>query len=89
MTDSLGIPVARLSGRLHPNDLSVQQLLGERAADWLRAAGATTAIAYASHPENVVPSSGQHQAATCRMGTEPGTSVTDPCGRVWGIRTCE
>jgi hypothetical protein len=58
MTDSLGIPVARLSGRLHPNNLSVQQLLGERAADWLRAAGATTAIAYASHPENVVPSGG-------------------------------
>jgi hypothetical protein len=54
MTDSLGIPVARLSGRLHPNDLSV----GERAADGLRAAGATTAIAYASHPENVVPSGG-------------------------------
>jgi len=38
MTDSLGIPLTRLSGRLHPNDLSVQQLLGERAADWLRAA---------------------------------------------------
>jgi hypothetical protein len=32
VTDSRGIPVARLSGRLHPNDLSVQQLLGERAA---------------------------------------------------------
>jgi hypothetical protein len=84
VTDSLGIPVARLSGRLDPNDLSVQQLLGERAADWLRAAGATTAIVYASHPENVVPSSGQHQAGTCRMGTDPATSVTDPCGRVWG-----
>jgi choline dehydrogenase-like flavoprotein len=89
VTDSLGIPVARLSGRLDPNDLSVQQLLGERAADWLRAAGATTAIVYASHPENVVPSSGQHQAGTCRMGTDPATSVTDPCSRVWGIRTCE
>ena len=48
VTDSLGIPVARLSGRLHPNDLAVQQLLGQRAADWLRASGATTAIAYGS-----------------------------------------
>jgi choline dehydrogenase-like flavoprotein len=83
VTDSLGIPVARLSGRLHPNDLAVQQLLGERAADWLRAAGATTAIAYGSPPENVVPSSGQHQAGTCRMGNDPATSVTDPYGRVW------
>jgi choline dehydrogenase-like flavoprotein len=84
VTDSLGMPVARLSGRLHPNDLAVQQLLGERAADWLRAAGATTAIAYGSSPENVVPSSGQHQAGTCRMGIDPATSVTDLYGRVWG-----
>ena len=84
VTDSLGIPVARLSGRLHPNDLAVQQLLGERAADWLRAAGATTVIAYGPSPENEVPSSGQHQAGTCRMGTDPATSVTDPYGRVWG-----
>ncbi len=83
VTDSLGIPVARLSGRLHPNDLAVQQLLGERAADWLRAAGATTTIAYRPSPENEVPSSGQHQAGTCRMGTDPATSVTDPYGQVW------
>jgi choline dehydrogenase-like flavoprotein len=84
VTDSLGIPVARLSGRLHPNDFALQQLLGERAADWLRAAGATTVIAYRPSPENEVPSSGQHQAGTCRMGTDPATSVTDPYGRVWG-----
>ena len=84
VTDSLGIPVARLSGQLHPNDLAVQQLLGERAADWLRASGATTVIAYGSYPENVVLSNGQHQAGTCRMGTDPATSVTDPAGRVWG-----
>jgi len=84
VTDSLGIPVARLSGGLHPNDLAVQQLLGRRAADWLRAAGATTAIAYRSPAENLVPSSGQHQAGTCRMGNDPATSVTDQYGRVWG-----
>ena len=84
VTDSLGIPVARLSGRLHPNDLDVQRLLGQRAADWLRAAGASTAIAYGSPAVNEVPSSGQHQAGTCRMGTEPANSVTDPYGRVWG-----
>ena len=42
VTDSLGIPVARLSGQLQPNDFAVQRLMGERAADWLRAAGATS-----------------------------------------------
>ena len=84
VTDSLGIPVAQLSGRMHANDLAVQQLMGARAADWLRAAGASTAIPYGPQPENVAPSSGQHQAGTCRMGTDPTTSVTDPHGRVWG-----
>ncbi|HEX2856607.1 MAG TPA: GMC family oxidoreductase [Propionibacteriaceae bacterium] len=81
--DGLGVPVARLSGGAHPNDLAVQRLLGERAADWLRAAGASTVIPYgASSPATV--SAGQHQAGTCRMGTDPGASVTDPEGRVWG-----
>ena len=84
VTDSFGIPVARLSGRLHPNDLAVQRLLGKRAAEWLRASGATTVIAYGSPAVNEVPSSGQHQAGTCRMGTDPATSVTDPNGRIWG-----
>ena len=84
VTDRLGLPVARLGGRLHRNDLVVQQLLGERAADWLRAAGATTVRSYGPLRDNVAPSSGQHQAGTCRMGTDPATSVTDPSGRVWG-----
>jgi choline dehydrogenase-like flavoprotein len=30
------------------------------------------------------PSSGQHQAGSCRMGTDPAHSVTDADGRVWG-----
>lgn len=84
VVDGLGIPVARLSGRMHANDLAVQRLMGERAAEWLRAAGASTVIAYGSSPQNVVPSSGQHQAGTCRMGSDPATSVTDVYGRVWG-----
>ena len=48
VTDSLGIPVAQLSGHVQPNDLVVRQLLGAWAADWLRAAGASTAIPYGS-----------------------------------------
>jgi choline dehydrogenase-like flavoprotein len=76
-------------GRPAQRSAAPQRPLGAAAAGgarcrWLRAAGATTAIAYASHPENVVPSSGQHQAGTCRMGTDPATSVTDSCGRAWG-----
>jgi choline dehydrogenase-like flavoprotein len=83
VTDSEGVPVVRLSGGVHPNDLAAHRLMGERAADWLRAAGATSVVAYGPPPANR-PSSGQHQAGTCRMGNDPRTSVTDPQGRVWG-----
>ena len=83
VVDGLGIPVARLSGHPHPNDLAVQRLMGARAADWLRAAGASTVVAYGPSPQTTI-SAGQHQAGTCRMGTDPASSVTDADGRVWG-----
>ncbi len=82
--DSLGIPVARLSGRLHPEDHRTAAFLGERAAEWLRAAGASTVVVAGRRPDELGPSSGQHQAGSCRMGTDPARSVTDPYGRVWG-----
>lgn len=68
---------------MHANDLAVQRFMGERAAEWLRASGATTVVPYGSSPQSTV-SAGQHQAGTCRMGTDPRTSVTDAYGRVWG-----
>ncbi len=82
--DSLGLPVARLSGRLHPEDHRTAAFLGERAAEWLRAAGASTVIVAGRRPDELGPSSGQHQAGSCRMGSDPAHSVTDPDGRVWG-----
>ena len=57
--------------------------MGARAADWLRAAG-PEGHPYGSGPGDVVLSSGQHQAGTCRMGIDPTTSVTHQYGRVWG-----
>lgn len=82
--DSLGLPVARLSGHLHPEDHRTAAFLGERAAEWLRAAGASTVVVAGRRPDELGPSSGQHQAGSCRMGTDPARSVTDPYGRVWG-----
>jgi choline dehydrogenase-like flavoprotein len=84
VTDDLGLPVARLSGRLHAEDHRTQAYLGERAAEWLRASGATTVLVQGRRGDELGPSSGQHQAGTCRMGTDPVSSVTDPDGRVWG-----
>ena len=84
VTDSLGIPVARLSGGLHPEDHRTAHHLGERAAEWLRASGAATVVVNGRRGDELGPSSGQHQAGSCRMGTDPAHSVTDPYGRVWG-----
>ncbi|TYP73097.1 GMC family oxidoreductase [Paenibacillus methanolicus] len=79
--DRFGLPVAQLSGSVHPESLRASALLAEQAEKWLWAAGArdvwrTTAGGGLS--------GGQHQAGTLRMGDDPSTSVTDPSGRVHG-----
>ncbi|MCP8938563.1 GMC oxidoreductase [Alsobacter sp. SYSU M60028] len=79
--DRFGIPVARLSGVVHPETMRTALFMRERALDWLRASGATRTW---HDPLVFRLSAGQHQAGTCRMGTDPTTSVTDPWGRVWG-----
>jgi choline dehydrogenase-like flavoprotein len=52
-----------------------------RATEWLRAAGAAQVW---QNPITRYLSGGQHQAGTCRMGTDPEKSVTDSFGRVHG-----
>jgi choline dehydrogenase-like flavoprotein len=93
--DATGVPVAHLSGSLLPQDVAARDFLSARSAEWLRAAGARVVVPVgapsASAPgtgqntgQGGGPSGGQHQAGTCRMGTDPATSVVDPLGRVWG-----
>lgn len=79
--DRFGLPVARLSGVAHAETVRATQFMNERAADWLRASGATRVW---TNPPSAALSGGQHQAGTCRMGTDPASSVTDLWGRVWG-----
>lgn len=79
--DKWGRPVARLSGVVHPETLRTAGALLVKAEKWLEAAGAKQIWG------NVPPlrlSSYQHQAGTCRMGTDPQNSVTNPNGLVWG-----
>ena len=82
VSDALGLPVAELSGSVHPEDIRTADFMGDRAAEWLAEAGATNVVALRSRPSG--PSAGQHQAGTCRMGDDPATSVVDPHARVWG-----
>lgn len=79
--DRFGIPVASLSGSVHPESLRAGHMLGEQAEKWLWAAGAREV--WRTGPYGGL-SAGQHQAGTLRMGSDPLTSVTDPSGRVHG-----
>lgn len=79
--DKWGQPVAMLSGRVHPETVRTAGYVHGKAHDWLRASGASRTWGAAPNPSL---SGGQHQAGTCRMGTDPANSVTDAHGRVWG-----
>lgn len=80
--DHWGIPVARLSGCRHGHDLEVGRVIAARAEMWLKEAGAFET--WPSIP-GMWLSGGQHQAGTCRMGSDPKTSVTNRFGQVHDI----
>jgi len=83
VTDRFGMPVARLSGGIHPASIPVSNHMRRLAEHWLREAGAKNVW---SIPKRTAggPCAGQHQAGTARMGHDPETSVTDTTGRVHG-----
>ena len=81
LADSQGQPVARITGRLHPENTRSADFLISKAMEWLTSSGARR-VWSSGYSMNV--SAGQHQAGTCRMGNDPRTSVTDAQGRVHG-----
>ncbi len=83
-TDRFGRSLVRLSGSLHAEDLRGREMLTSRAAEWLHAAGAAQVRPMPPMTLPTLPSAGQHQAGTCRMGEDPAASVVSPEGRVWG-----
>jgi choline dehydrogenase-like flavoprotein len=78
--DRFGLPVARLSGSVHNETMRTIDFMTAKARGWLQASGARETWHTPITPRLSV---GQHQAGTCRMGSDPATSVTDIFGRVW------
>lgn len=82
--DAWGIPVVRLSGHRHENDLLGTKFLSSKAEAWLKEAGAVSTMRFGLTSRDSV-SGGQHQAGTCRMGNDPQTSVVDKYCRVHDV----
>jgi choline dehydrogenase-like flavoprotein len=82
LKDRWGIPVARLSGGRHPHTIEIGRYIAGKAEAWLKEAGAVQTW------KRGVPktlSGGQHQAGTCRMGSDPKTSIVDATCRIHDV----
>jgi choline dehydrogenase-like flavoprotein len=77
--DKWGIPVARLSGTTHAATVDAAEFMRQRGEEWLRASGCDQV--WSAQP-GLILSGRQHQAGTCRMGSDAKTSVTDEWGRL-------
>ena len=80
--DKWGIPVAAITTQRHPKDAETGRFIAERAAEWLKASGATETWLQVA---GLGGTGGQHQAGTCRMGKDAKNSVTDPFGRLHSV----
>jgi choline dehydrogenase-like flavoprotein len=76
--DRFGVPLARVVHRHDPDTLALQRHVAAEGEAVVRAAGAREAWGTVL--------GGGHPAGGTPMGRDPGSSVTDPFGRVHGIR---
>lgn len=79
--DAAGRPVARVTYALGDDDLARWEFLSERAAEWLREAGARVTW----RPPLEAQPLGTHLYGGARMGDDPETSVVDRFGRFHGV----
>lgn len=83
--DYWGLPFLAFEGKEHPNDVKARCFMSDKAAEIIRACGATMIQQGGNHPKPFSRwgGGGQHQSGSCRMGTDPRRSVTDKWCRVW------
>jgi choline dehydrogenase-like flavoprotein len=84
LTDELGMRIARVTHRAHSWSAPQLEWVAGRAEELLKEAGAQFTIYDPILPEADGPL-GDHQCGTCRMGSNPRSSVTDRIGRVHDV----
>ena len=81
LVDSDGIPAPKVTYRLSENSRAMLAHSVARASEVLQAAGAKEIVVDAP-----LPFAGWHLMGTCRMGTDPNTSVVNEWGRCHDVR---
>jgi choline dehydrogenase-like flavoprotein len=82
--DGRGVPVSRITYRQHPLNAEEQQRMAERCALLLKEAGAAAVRTPTIVRESEAGIS-THQIGSCRMGSDPASSVADRTGRVHDV----
>jgi choline dehydrogenase-like flavoprotein len=81
LKDAWGLPVARITFAQHPDDLAAMRWLMTKQLEILEVAGAKRV--WSMPVETFWPS--RHLMGTCRMGTDPKSSVVDVFGRAHDV----
>jgi choline dehydrogenase-like flavoprotein len=80
--DAWGLPALRMTYRDHPDDLKLVNWLNDRALQLLDAAGAQQKWTLPINEQQF----SVHLLGTCRMGSDPKTSVINPDHRTHDIK---
>jgi len=81
LTDRFGVPVPRLVSAPRENDVAMVRAIAIRQAEILAAAGATE-----TWGGEYSPGTSAHYLGTCRMGSDPKTSVVNARGRAHDVQ---
>jgi choline dehydrogenase-like flavoprotein len=82
LKDAWGLPALRMTYKDHPDDLKLAKWLNDRSLELLDAAGATQKWSYPITEQEFAV----HLLGTCRMGSDPKTSVINPDHRTHDVK---